>query len=419
MKINMPFSNDKYRYSSGYLLFFFAAWSLWWSFYAIWLKNKLGLSGTELGMLYAVNQFFSMLFMLGYGFMQDKLGTRKPLIWMMGTVITLSGPFLIYVYEPLLVSNFKLGMVLGAIFFGLGYLAGCGLVESFVEKVSRKFNFEFGTARLWGSLGYAAGTFVGGIFFSINPHINFWCVSVMGVLFLVINVVFKTDAPAPASADTRSPEPDALTRKDFLTIFKDSQFWFFVIFVVGTWSFYSIYDQQMFPVFYASLFDDPELAPRVYGYLNSVQVFMEAVGMALVPFLINHIGPKSALLLGGTIMTCRILGSALFTDIYIISLIKMLHALEVPLFVISVFKFSVANFDKRLSSTIYLIGFNIASSIGIIVLSLPVGKLFDKVGYQEIFLIMASIVVITLIFGYFSLSKKHHQQKDINELVTE
>ncbi|WP_204279007.1 MFS transporter, partial [Klebsiella aerogenes] len=81
--------------------------------------------------------------------------------------------------------------------------------------------------------------------FSINPHINFWCVSVMGVLFLVINVVFKTDAPAPASTDTRSPEPDALTRKDFLTIFKDSQFWFFVIFVVGTWSFYSIYDQQM------------------------------------------------------------------------------------------------------------------------------------------------------------------------------
>ena len=175
----------------------------------------------------------------------------------------------------------------------------------------------------------------------------------------------------------------------------------------------------MFPVFYASLFDDPELAPRVYGYLNSVQVFMEAVGMAMIPFLINRIGPKSALLLGGTIMTCRILGSALFTDIYIISLIKMLHALEVPLFVISVFKFSVANFDKRLSSTMYLIGFNIASSIGIIVLSLPIGKLFDKVGYHEIFLIMASIVVVTLIFGYFTLSKKHHPQSSQQELAAE
>lgn len=417
MKINMLFSNEKYRYSSGYLLFFFAAWSLWWSFYAIWLKNKLGLSGTELGMLYSVNQFFSMIFMIGYGFLQDKLGTRKHLIWLIGMVIALSGPFLIYVYEPLLASSFKLGMVLGAIFFGIGYLAGYGLVDSFVEKVSRRYNFEFGTARFWGCLGYAAGTFIGGIFFSINPHINFWCVSVMGVLFLLVNLLFKTDSEPVDAAE--STQPSVLSKQDFLTIFKDTQFWFFVVFVVGTWSFYNIYDQQMFPVFYAGLFDDPEMAPRVYGYLNSAQVFMEAIGMALIPFLINRIGPKSALMLGGLIMTCRILGSAIFTDIYIISLIKMLHALEVPLFVISVFKFSVANFDKRLSSTMYLIGFNIASSIGIIVLSLPIGQLFDKVGYQSIFFIMAGMVVLTVIFGYFTLSKKRHPQPSPLEYAAE
>lgn len=404
MKINMPFSNDKYRYSSAYLLFFFAAWSLWWSFYAMWLKNKLGLSGSELGMLYAVNQFFSMLFMIGYGFMQDKLGTRKPLMWLIGIVITLSGPFLIYVYEPLLLTNFKLAMVSGAIFFGLGYLAGCGLVDSFIEKISRSFNFEFGTARFWGCLGYAAGTFVGGIFFSINPHINFWCVSLMGILFLVVNLFFKTENAQTPTFETSTGS--SLTRKDFITIFKDSQFWFFVVFVVGTWSFYNIYDQQMFPVFYTGLFENPEMAPRVYGYLNSAQVFLEAIGMASIPFLINRIGPKSALMLGGIIMTCRILGSALFDDIYIISFIKMLHALEVPLFVISVFKFSVANFDKRLSSTMYLIGFNIASSLGIIVLSLPIGRLFDKVGYHSTFYIMAGVVVCTILFGYITLSKK-------------
>lgn len=412
MKITMPFSNDKYRYSSGYLLFFFAAWSLWWSFYAMWLKNKLGLSGAELGMLYSVNQFFSMIFMIGYGFLQDKLGTRKHLIWLIGIVITLSGPFLIYVYEPLLVSNFTLAMVSGAIFFGLGYLAGCGLVDSFVEKISRKFNFEFGTARFWGCLGYAAGTFVGGIFFSINPHINFWCVSLMGVLFLMVNIFFKTEA---AESQERQPTAvSAVTRQDFMTIFKDRQFWYFVVFVVGTWSFYNIYDQQMFPVFYAGLFDDPSMAPRVYGYLNSVQVFLEAIGMALIPFLINRIGPKSALMMAGVIMACRILGSAIFEDIYIISFIKMLHALEVPLFVISVFKFSVANFDKRLSSTMYLIGFNIASSIGIIVLSLPIGRIFDNVGYHSTFLIMAGVVLVTILFGYFTLSKKTHDNLELS-----
>jgi OHS family lactose permease-like MFS transporter len=411
MKINLPFSNKQYGFSSGYLLFFFAAWSLWWSFYAIWLKTKLGLTGSELGMLYSVNQFFSMIFMVGYGVIQDKLGTRKPLIWLVGLVLLLSGPFLIYVYEPLLASNFTLGMVLGAIFFGVGYLAGCGLVDSFVEKLSRKFNFEFGTARFWGCIGYAGGTFVGGIFFSINPHINFWCVSLMGLLFLLVNLFFKTE-----SAREETQNASTLSTQDFLSIFKDIQFWFFVVFIIGTWSFYNIYDQQMFPVFYAGLFDDPNVGSRVYGYLNSVQVILEGIGMALTPFLINRIGPKSALMLGGIIMTCRILGSALFTDVYVISFIKMLHALEVPLFIISVFKFSVANFDKRLSSTIFLVGFNIASSLGIIVLSLPIGKLFDRVGYQSIFFMMAGIVIVMVLFGSLTLSKKTQQNNQLESV---
>ncbi|WP_414165328.1 oligosaccharide MFS transporter [Superficieibacter sp. BNK-5] len=401
MKINMLFSNKNYCCASGYLLFFFGAWSLWWSFYAIWLKTKIGLTGEELGLLYSVNQFFSMIFMIGYGIIQDKLGVKKRLIWLMAIILILSGPFLIYVYEPLLSTNFTVGMFLGAIFFGLGFLAGCGLIESFVEKLSRMFTFEFGTARLWGSVGYAVGTFVGGIFFSINPHINFWCVSAMGLCFLLINIV------SPSSTDThKTQQASEVNVHDFMTIFKDKQFWFFVLFVVGTWSFYNIYDQQMFPVFYAGLFDNPDMGSRVYGYLNSFQVILEGVGMALVPFLINRIGPKYSLILGGIIMTCRILGSALFTDVYIISFIKMLHAIEVPLFVLSVFKFSIANFDKRLSSTIYLVGFNIAGSLGIILLSLPIGKLFDRVGYHSIFFIISSAVAAMVLLGLLTLSKK-------------
>lgn len=401
MKINMLFSNKNYCCASGYLLFFFGAWSLWWSFYAIWLKTKIGLTGEELGLLYSVNQFFSMIFMIGYGILQDKLGVKKRLIWLMGIILILSGPFLIYIYEPLLSTHFMAGMFLGAIFFGLGFLAGCGLIESFVEKLSRMFSFEFGTARLWGSVGYAVGTFVGGIFFSINPHINFWCVSALGLCFLLINII----SPSSRSSATTQQSND-VNFHDFMTIFKDKQFWLFVLFVVGTWSFYNIYDQQMFPVFYAGLFDNPDVGSRVYGYLNSFQVILEGAGMALVPFLINRIGPKYSLILGGVIMTCRILGSALFTDVYVISFIKMLHAIEVPLFVLSVFKFSIANFDKRLSSTIYLVGFNIAGSLGIILLSLPIGRLFDKVGYHSIFFIISSAVAAMVLLGLLTLSKK-------------
>lgn len=40
---------------------------------------------------------------------------------------------MIYVYEPLLQSNFSVGLILGRSFW-LGYLAGCGLLDSFTEK---------------------------------------------------------------------------------------------------------------------------------------------------------------------------------------------------------------------------------------------------------------------------------------------
>ncbi len=101
-----------------------------------------------------------------YGIVQDKLGLKKPLIWCMSFILVLTGPFMIYVYEPLLQSNFFCRSNSGGrSFFGLGYLAGCGLLDSFTEKMARNFHFEYGTARAWGSFGYAIGAFFAGIFF--------------------------------------------------------------------------------------------------------------------------------------------------------------------------------------------------------------------------------------------------------------
>lgn len=399
MTLNIPLRNPCYRFASGYSFLFFISWSLWWSLYAIWLKGSLGLSGAALGTLYSVNQFTSMLFMVVYGVVQDRLGLNKRLIWGMGAILLLTGPFIIYLYEPLLKSHFTAGLLLGSVFFGLGYLAGNGLLDSFIEKMSRRWDFEYGTARAWGSFGYAIGALCAGVLFSINPHINFWLVSLFGALFMLINLRFRPD-----QATARCAEAAKVSRTDFAAVFKDANFWILVLFIIGSWSFYTIYDQQLFPVFYAGLFDSPALGARVYGYLNAFQVVLEALCMAVIPFLINRIGPKNGLLLSVAIMMLRIFSCAVFSDPWVISLVKLLHAIEVPLGVISVFKYAVANFDRRLSSTIYLVGFQIASSVGIVALSLPVGMLFDAAGYRTVFYVISGIVFLMLLFGAAFLS---------------
>lgn len=407
MKISLPFSNKNYVFSSSYLFFFFGAWSIWWSFYAIWLKNDIGVSGSDLGTIYSINQFTSITFMILYGVIQDKLGIRKHLMWIVSFILIATGPFLIYVYEPLLKTHFLMGVILGSILFSLGYLSACGLIDSYVEKISRKFGFEYGQARLWGCIGYALAAAIGGLFFRINPHYNFWSVSLIGLLFFITNVLYKPVESVESKAIVdKSANNQSITFNDFFVILKNPKFWGLVVFILGTWSFYNIYDQQLFPVFFVNLFSDPKIGTSVYGQLNSVQVILEGLGMACIPLLINRIGPKHSLLLGGTIMTCRILGSAIFEDIYIISFIKMLHAIEVPLFVISIFKYNAANFDKRLSATLFLVGFQIATSIGIIVLSIPIGMLFDEIGYHSTFFVISAVVIASLVLGLFTLSDK-------------
>ena len=403
MKIDM-IKNSNYWFSSGYLVTFYAAWSLWWSFYAIWLKNEIGLSGEQLGIVYSANSAAAMFFMIFYGIIQDKLQIGKAVITFQSIIMLLIGPFLIYVYEPLLRNDFILGVCIGAPALSAGFISGCALIDSFIERISRLFGFEFGPARFWGSFGYAAATFVAGILFGINPHINFWMASGVAAVYFTINLIYKPTQQFSATDKAVIQKPTIPTMNEIFSLFSMKKFWLFVFFIIGTNSFYTIYDQQLFPNFYTSFFEKPDTGYQIYGYLNSFQVFLEAACMILAPYFINKIGAKKALLAAALVMVCRISLSATLDNVYLISLVKLFHAIETPLFILAVFKYAVANFDARLSSTLYLVGFNISSNVGVIVLSWIVGKLFDKTGYSTTFYILAAIVFVILFIATFTLS---------------
>lgn len=379
----------------------------WWSFYAIWLKSKIGLSGEQLGVVYAANSAAAMFFMIFYGFIQDKLQIGKAVVTFQSIMMILIGPFLIYVYEPLLRQDFIFGVCIGAPVLSAGFISGSALIDSFIERISRLCNFEFGPARFWGSFGYAAATFVAGRSFGIDPHINFWLASGVAAIYFIINLFFKPTQKLSVSNNTPQiivPKPNIPTISEILSLFALRKFWLFVVFIIGTFSFYTIYDQQLFPNFYTSFFEKEETGYKIYGYLNSFQVFLEASCMIIAPYFINKLGAKKSLLVAALVMICRIGLSASLDNVYLISLVKLFHAIEIPLFILAMFKYIVANFDARLSATLYLVGFNISSNLGVIVLSKPVGKLFDNHGYSTTFYILASIVLIISCIAIFTLS---------------
>ncbi|WP_235897001.1 oligosaccharide MFS transporter, partial [Yersinia vastinensis] len=206
------------------------------------------------------------------------------------------------------------------------------------------------------------------------------------------------------------------TLGDTLSLFRMPRFWALVVFVTGV-SVYNVYDQQ-FPVYFSSLFANPRHGNEMYGFLNSLQVFLEAGGMFLAPFLVNRIGAKKGLLLSGLIMAMRIFGSGLAQDAITISLMKLLHAVELPILLIAIFKYIAANFDPRLSATLYLVGFQFITQVCASVFSPLAGKSYDQIGFADTYMIMGGIVLGLTVISCFMLRDESRTDDPSLQLTT-
>jgi len=388
--------NSAYWSSAITFFAFFLTWSFCYSLFPLWLNQTLALTGKETGVVFATNALAALIIMPVYGILQDRLGTGKQLLFMLGLLMAGVGPFFILIYQPLLTSFFIVGAIVGALYSALTFGAAVGTLEAYIERLGRQHDVEFGKARLWGSLGWACATFVAGVTFNINPKLNFVLASATGVGFILC--LFWL----PASTKTPRTKKKKVGVSDVLSLFSQSRFWRLSLYVMGVSCLYQIYDQQ-FPIYFSSLFPTPEEGNRFYGYLNSLQVFIEAGMMFIAPFIVNKIGPKNGLLLSGAIMALRMLASGVVADPVSISLVKLLHALELPILLVAIFKYIAVNFDTRLSATIYLIGFHVFTQVVTTLLSSVIGELYDDLGFADTYLLLGTVVTVNLIFSFWIL----------------
>lgn len=383
---------------SAFLFLYFFAQAMSISLLALWLKSSLGLTGVETGVVFAANSLFAMASQPIYGFVSDKVGLRKTILWTVAVLVLLSGAFFAFVYGPLLKSNLLVGAVVGGLYLGVTFSAGSFAIESYVDRVGRKYGFEYSRARLWGSLGFAFAAFFSGRLFNIDPLINFALASVAGLLLLPVLVFTKVEA-----SDDERQKSDSLKPTDALAILKLPKFWGFMVLILGVTNLYLVFDQQ-FPAYYASQFANPKEGAAMFGYLNSAQIFLEAGMLFLAPFIVNRLGAKNGLLLAAGIMVIRIAGSGLVTGPWAISAMKMLHAIELPILVVSIFRYIAYHFEARLASTLYLVGVSFGHSLGLTILSPIVGKSYDLIGFPHTYLLIALFAAAFWVASIFALS---------------
>lgn len=403
----MKTSKILYWKLSAYFFFFFFTWSSSYSLFSIWLGQEMQLTGAQTGLVFSVNAIFALLMQPLYGFISDKIGLKKNILFFISMLLVFVGPFYIYVYGPLLQYNVIIGAAVGGLYLGTAFLAGIGAIESYIEKVGRKYDFEYGKTRMWGSLGWAAATFFAGQLFNINPNINFWVASVSAIVLVAIILSIKVEV-----TDVEMERAASVTLKDVGHLFTLKDFWYLMLYVIGVACVYGVYDQQ-FPVYYSSLFPTEAQGNQVFGYLNSLQVFLEAGMMFAAPFVVNKIGAKNSLILAGYLMAFRIVGSGLVEGPIGISSMKLIHALELPIMLVAIFKYLAANFDTRLSSVLYLVGFQFAKQVGESIMSPAAGYFYDSIGFRQTYLAMGAIVLAFTVISMFTLlnEKKTGLQK--------
>ncbi|MFZ4832203.1 oligosaccharide MFS transporter [Rouxiella sp. Mn2063] len=411
---------NPYLILSGLLFAFFFTWSSTFSLVAMWLNQKVGLKGEDTAMMLAVCVLAALCSQPLFGIIQDKLGLKKSLLWFISLLLLCSGPLFIFFAVPLLRFNIFIGSVVLGTFVGVTFNSGVGVVESYIERMSRRLSFEYGSVRMWGSLGWAMASLSAGLFFNINPDINFWIASFSAVVFFLLLCLLRDWSLNTLKTETATQSvfdcAEKLTLGDALSLLLLPRFWALVIFVIGV-SIYNTYDQQ-FPTYFASKFSEANLGHQVYNLLNPLQFFIEAVGMFMAPFLINRIGAKQGLILSGLLMSLRIFTSGVTDDTLYISLLKLLHAIESPILLISLFKYITTRFDPRLSTTLYLVGFQFATSLSVSLLSSTIGHGYELFGFSDTYMVMAALVfAFTFVSGFLLESESLYEESSFSQAL--
>lgn len=392
--------NKNYYMSCLFFLFFFIGWGCCYPYLSLWLTETIGVSYTDVGLVYSFTAVIAVCVQPLFGFISDKLVYRKNMMWLLAIIITLFAPYWIYVFAPLLKYNVIIGALAGGVYIGLAYGAGCGVCEAYIDKVSRASGFEFGRARMFGGVGAALGTFAVGKLYGIDQNLIFWLASAAGVCLLLI--VWKTQVTVSATSVVNKTAP--VTLQDAILLLKMKKFWFFAIYMVGVGAVYETYDQQ-FAIYYSHFFESKARGAEVFGYLTTGQIFLDAVVMFFAPWFVNKIGPKNALLYCGMIMSLRIIGSAWAIGPVSISLIKLLHGFESSVLLVAALKYITANFNPLLSATVYLIGFQFSKSFSSIFLSTGIGHMYQSMGFTNSYILLGSIALCFTLISFITLDK--------------
>ena len=380
---------------------YFFIWAITYGFLTLWLEKVANVTGAQAGVIFSLMAGMSLVFQPIFGVVSDKLVFRKNLLLTISIAAILTGPYFQWLFMPLFNISPILVSVITGVFLAFVLNGGVSVIEQYVERASIANKFEYGHARMGGSVAGVVAAIVAGRLILWEPNSIWWATSAAAV-FLTLLLVFSTKINFENAAAVMGDNKDEkMTKKDIFSIFKLRNFWILALFYMGASALFDVFDQQ-FIVFFKTFFETDAQGTMVYSYMTSAQTALELALMIPMPYIINKIGARNGLIIYGFLTCLRIFGSALSPSWIWIIFFRLLAGLEMPLLLVSIMKYIAEAFDIRLYATIYALASNFAKQISVFIFSSAAGSMYDSIGYQHTYLILGGIVfVITLIAATF------------------
>jgi len=272
-------------------------------FFPLWLSSK-GFTERYIAIILATSVLTKLLanpFFAGLG---DKYGNRKiPMLYLsfISTIILFS----LNIFNSLYLIAF-IAITSWALFAPL-----MPLTESLTTTAIKKYNFDYGNTRLWGSVSFIIIAFFGGIIIEKYGLKYVPILMTIGALFLFLSIIIMPTIPSlPA-------------RKKFSTyaLLKNRNFFPFLLACGAIQSSHGIY-YGFSTIYWKSI----GLSETIIGALWAEGVVFEIILLAYFYKFKNYTSPKIFIIIAGVMAIIRWTLMAYADAILFIALIQILHA---------------------------------------------------------------------------------------------
>ena len=356
--------------------------------------QELGFSGTQIGVLFSTATFITMFMQPVWGLICDKKGKCKHVFILMHAVIAL------IVLSVPYIKNYWLLLIIMSVHFTFQ----CGLFP-LLDTMIYKDIYDFGSIRLWGSIGFSAMVLFSG---RISEIIGIQSMFFIYSLFMLVSlaIALKIREQENAFVEKRKTE-----KKGIKSLFKKNYILFSIMGFFTMGAFYT--SSQYFSI----LFSDKGGSMTAFGITYFFFAISEVPFLKLSQKIINKYGAERIILISGVILLARnfLYMSAKTYQVLLYSSILMGSFIGLILPAVAVFIKEKTEPENRATAvTLYSA---ISMGLGPMIFQFSSGIIYDFANISAIYMFLCFLIFIGILISRVLESDSKSSRRVSNETI--